>query len=83
MKHDWRAKHPFPIEILLIFFSCKNTSLNNILTKSGMVVYLKVLFLFVEKLFHVHVLSRIIGVVKKRSLDQLLQRPISRVLVLN
>ena len=50
MKHDQVAKRPFPKQILINFFNCNNTSLNDILTKISMVAYFEVLFLFLEKI---------------------------------
>ena len=52
---DWVAKRLFPNSHtnLIIPFNFNNTSLNDILTKIGTVAYFKLLFLFLEKQFHV------------------------------
>ena len=71
LKRDWVAKRPFPIQILINSFNFNNTSLNDILTKIGMVAYFELLFLFLGKQFHET--SRIIVFVGKWSDDELLQ----------
>ena len=58
------AKSLFPIQILINSFSCSNISLNNILTKVGMVAYFELLFLFLENKFHET--SRIILFMKQK-----------------
>ena len=61
------AKHLFPIQINVISFNCNGTSLNDMLTKIGMVAYFELLFLFLEK-------CRSNVSMKKRSCDDLLQK---------